>query len=120
MKDANELRNGLANFYGTDGYHFNPLYRWMNYTDGVKFFAGNAGNGAYWLLDILGTELKTLSSIVDFLHIKFIVANCAGDIEVEDGNGQALWCRSLDYTDCPEGVWEFYLTNDVLLLPSEY
>lgn len=119
MKDATELQNALNNFTGTEEWHYNPLYKWMVYTDGVKFFAENAGNGAYWLLDILGTELRELAKKEDFLHIALFVGSTAA-ITVDDGNHNILWSKGLDWTDCPKGKWEFYLTNEVLLLPSEY
>lgn len=120
MTNPDELRAALSNFTGTEQYYFNHMYKWLNYTDGVKFFAENAGNGAYWLLDIIGTELMELAVIEDFLHIEFSSANDRGVINVGDGNGKILYTRNIDYTDCPYGNWEFYLTNGVLLLPSEY
>lgn len=119
MKDPAALRHALAIFTGTEGYYFNP-FRWMKYTDGVKFFAENAGNGAYWLLDILGTEMRPLTEKEEFLHIEFVVEDGHGTIHVDDGNDNELYGKNIDYTDCPEGKWEFYLTDNVLLLPSEY
>lgn len=120
MKDAFELRHELDYFTGTEGYHYNPMYRWMNYTDGVKFFAENAGNGAYWFLDIIGTEMRRLVEAEGFLHIVLRSENGAGEITVDDGNDNLLWSKTLDFTDCPEGKWEFFLIDDVMLLPSEY
>lgn len=120
MNNSSELRSSLTQFYGTEQYYFNPLYRWMKYTDGVKFFAENAANGAYWLLDIIGTELKALTKKEDFLNIVFNSANNQGVITVDDGNDNILYTRNIEYTDCPEGEWKFYLTGDVLMLPTEY
>ena len=37
-----------------------------------------------------------------------------------DGNGNDLFTKSIDYTDCPEGEWKFFFTGNVLMLPSEY
>ena len=120
MKDAEVLRYALANFYGTEGYYFNPMYKWMIYTDGVKFFAENAGGGAYWLLDIIGTEFKELQKSERFVHTILWVKEGEADITASDGNGKHLYTRHLDYTDCPVGKWEFYLTDKVLMLTSEY
>ena len=120
MKNPLELAHALAHYYGTEGYFFNPLYRWMKYTDGVKFFADNAGNGFYWGLDIIGTELRQLAKVEEFLSIKLIVSDDRAVLAVDDGNDNLLYTKHIQYTDCPEGIWKFYLINDVLMLPSEY
>lgn len=118
--NTQELKDGLVNFYGTENYHFNPLYPWLKYTDGAKFFAENAGGGAYWFLDIIGTELRELTRKEDFLNIVLTSWDNKARILVDDGNDNALYSRDIDYTDCPAGSWQFYLVNDVLMLPSEY
>lgn len=42
-------------------------------------------------------------------------------IAADDGNGNGyLYTRGIDYTDCPEGVWKFYLVDGVLMLTAEY
>jgi hypothetical protein len=110
----------LTQFYGSEKVYFNPLYKWLNYTDGVKYFLENAGGGAYWLLDIIGTELHALSRKEQFLSIKMTVADNEADITVTDGNDGKLYSRHIEYTDCPAGQWDFFLTNNVLMLPSEY
>ena len=120
MNDPHELSNALCGFYGTEGYFFNPVYKWMQYTDGVKFFAENAANGAYWLLDIIGTELKSLTEKEDFLNIEFVSLDNKGTIKVDDGNENPLYEKTIEYTDCPAGKWQFYLVTNILMLPSEY
>ena len=120
MNDTNELKMALAQYYGTEGYFFNPLYKWMNYTDGVKFFAENAGNGAYWFLDIIGTEFKLIAKVEEFINIKLAVTNNSAVLSADDGDGNELFSKIITYTDCPEGTWKFYLTNNILMLPSEY
>lgn len=120
--NAQQLQDGLAHFYGTENYFYNPLYRKLKYTDGVQFFALNAGNGALWFLDIIGTEVHPLAKKKgeEFTHVKLKSAGGKADITADDGNGNIFWQRHIEYTDCPEGEWGFYLTDDVLLLPSEY
>lgn len=126
MKDAQELEQALRQFTGTESYFKNPLYPKMTYTDGVAFFIQNAGHGAYWLLDIVGTEIHHLFSkkeefIVVILHVyPKACARFDARITADDGNGNTFWSRDLPFTDCPVGEWKFYLVNDVLLLPSEY
>ena len=121
MNDTIDLQSSLGQFIGTEQYHFNPLYRWLRYTDGVKYFAENAGGGAYWFLDIIGTELVSLARSQDFLTVDLKVhANESCDIVVTDGNDNELWRRLIGWTDCPVGDWRFFLQNNVLMLTSEY
>jgi hypothetical protein len=108
----------LSNFYGTEQYHktflFNPK---LVHTDGVKYFADEAG--AYWFLDIIATDIFTLTKDQPFLSIELQVKNGSATIFIGDGN-ETLETRSIDYTDCPDGEYHFYLTGNVLMLPSEY
>lgn len=120
MNNPNELTHALANFYGTEGYYRHNLNRSMLYTDGVQFFAENAGGGAYWLLDIIATEVMSLHKKEEFIHVIYTVTGSTGQIVATDGNEHTLFKRGIDYTDCPEGKWEFYLVNNTLMIPSEY
>ncbi len=113
----------LSQFTGSERVYFNPLYKAMHYTDGVQYFANEAG--AYWLLDIIGTEFfpKTLGRDPEwdsFLVIEVTVRDSAAVITVNDGNDNIFTTKEISYTDCPEGEWKFYLTDNVLLLPGEY
>lgn len=119
--DTITLQSELEQFIGTAGYHFNPLYWWLNYTDGVQYFAQNAGGGAYWLLDIIGTELQPLARKHRFMTVDLRVhANESCDIVVTDGNDSELWAKRVSFTDCPKGDWRFFLQSGVLMLTSEY
>lgn len=108
----------LRNFTGTEQYYVNPLYRWMKYTDGVKYFATKAG--AYWFLDVVGTELRDLASKEEFMTVDFIVRDGKGDILVTDGNDTVLWKRKTIVTDCPTGTYRFFLQHNVFMINSEY
>lgn len=112
------LTSDLAQFTGTEQYHFNPLYPKLKYTDGVKFFAQKAG--AYWFLDIVGTELHPHSSKHPFMSINLIVEDSAASIEADDGNGGWLYDRFVEFTDCPAGKYRFFLIDGVFMLTSEY
>lgn len=119
--DAITFQSQLEQFIGTEQYYFNPLYRWMKYTDGVKFFAENAGGGAYWFLDIVGTEFMQLARKEEFLTIDLVVReDQSAGIVVGDGNDNGLKTKMIEATDCPVGVWRFFLQHDVLMLASEY
>lgn len=109
----------LSQFTGTEAYHrtfmFTPK---LVHTDGVQYFAETAG--CFWLLDIIATEVYPLTKKEPFLSIKLIVANGAAQINVEDGDCEPLFVKKIAHTDCPEGTYEFFLTDNVLMLTSEY
>lgn len=109
----------LSGFYGTEQYHVQPLYRRMQYTDGIAFIAETCG--AYWLLDILGTEIHPkLEKWGGFLVIKLHTTDDSKmSITVTDGDYKKLYQKNIDYTDFPKGELELFMENDVLLLPSE-
>lgn len=115
-----DLQDGLSNFYGGDTLYKQPLYPRMKYTEGVQFFAENAGNGAYWFLDIVGTEIYHLyAKREEFINIVLKSDGRKALITADDGNGGIFWKRDIDFTDCPEGEWQFFLENDTLCLPAE-
>lgn len=119
MDNANQLKNELRNFYGSENWYRHWLNN-MTYTDGARFFAENAGGGAHWFLDIVATELMRYRQKEEFIHIVLKSEGGRAVIDSDDGNGRIFHSKRIDYTDCPEGAWEFYLTNGVLMLPSEY
>jgi hypothetical protein len=134
--------HGLAalmdSFYGgTDGRTRHPFKRDFIYTEGAKAVADLAG--AYWLLDIVATEvapicLKRWRDEEDgqsFLHFN-VEAGGKAELFVDDGMGKMSkkhWSRVINYTDFPMGNWTFYLFMDgvveypkevlVMLLPQE-
>jgi len=113
------LSENLSQFYGTENYYktfvFNPKLR---HTDGVQYFADTAG--AFWLLDIIATEIYRLSAKHDFIAIDLDVNNGKAKITADDGNDHRIFQKNISYTDCPNGAYRFWLTGDVLMLPSEY
>jgi hypothetical protein len=112
------LRADLSAFIGTEQWHRHALNRHMLVTDGVNYFAETAG--CYWFLDIVATEVMTLQTQHPFLVIDLDVASNKADIRASDGNDLVLFERHIHFTDAPDGLWRFYLTDNVLLLPSEY
>lgn len=112
------LRADLTAFIGTETWHRHALNRQMLLTDGVVYFAETAG--CYWFLDIVATEVMALQTQHPFLDILLDVHEGEADIHVSDGDGLKLHRRHIHFTDAPDGPWRFYLTDNVLLLPSEY
>lgn len=116
--DPKDLSNELAQFTGTETWHRHPPNRECLYTDGVKYFAEQVGG--YWLLDILATEFFELQHKAGFLSIALKVAGRQADLVIEDGNDNELARKHIEFTDCPEGEWEFFFTDNVILLRTEY
>lgn len=112
----------LGRFVGTSQYYFHPLYAWMKYTDGVKYFCEHAGNGAYWFLDIIGTELKKPASMNSMLWVNLMVSGDEASIYARNGSsqGRLVYNKNIPWTDCPPGKYLFYLQNGVFFLQSEY
>lgn len=123
MNDEAELLCALNQHTGTNRYFRHPFNRSCTYTEGVKAFAEQAGNGAYWLLDILMTEpaiLRTMRAD-GFLIIELIVVGHGATLTAKtDTHEPPIYRRAIDTTDCPQGTWSFYFSRDVLMLPSEY
>jgi hypothetical protein len=121
--DSDELSQQLqANFYGTQAWYRHGLNRNLLYTDGVQFFAENGGYaGAYWFIDKVAFDYWPLLKTQDFLSIRLTVdVDSKATVTVDDGNSHVLKTDPIEFTDLQPGIWKFYLTDNVLLLPSEY
>ena len=121
MNDGTDLNNQLRHFTGGDSIYHHGLVKSFNYTEGVRFFAQNAGYGAYWLLDILATE-AVITQHLNARGFALVLLKVTGQTAVltvaNDSDAPALYTRNFTFTDCPEapvternanGVWEFYL-----------
>ena len=112
------LQADLTAFIGTETWHRHPINRSTLLTDGVVYFADQAG--AWWFLDIVATEVMRSHRMKPFLVIDLDVASDKADIRVSDGDDNQIYRRHIHFTDAPNGLWRFYLTDNVVLLPSEY
>ena len=140
MKNAQELRQKLAHYTGVNQVYCHSLVESFNYTTGMRAVFQHAGNGAYWLGDIMATEPSIRHAVmkegfcvallqVDGNRAVFSVARDY-DEHAEDGSklDSVYFTLAIDLTDFPEGTWKFCLTytrvgdsNVVLaLLSSEY
>lgn len=109
------LQQDLQQFIGTEHWYKVPLSS-ICITDGVKYFADKGG--AYWAVD----DIVATSMILDqpFLSVKVISKDSKATIIYEDGNYKKLRERNYPFTDLPDGTYEFYVTDNVMLLTSEY
>lgn len=127
--DKHDLKAGLAHFTSSETVYFHSLNRRINYTEGVRFFAQNAGGGAYWLLDILATQPEILKAVATH-HFCVVVLKVqdskatltvARDYCESAGTFEEVgYTRDIEFTDCPEGEWKFYFIDNLILLPREY
>lgn len=120
MFDTHNLtREDLAQFIGSTCHYRYPLTG-LRYTEGVQFVADKGG--AVWLLgDIAAYQLDPSIRFDPFQHWKLKVAgDKTARLTCENGNGKVILEQKIDYTDFPLDEIAFFLTDNVLMLPSEY
>lgn len=115
---ATQLETELRQFSGTENYYKQWTGEFV-YTDGVKYVADKYG--AYWLLDVIASwqvEEKVKKEL--FQVWQLTVQGNRGIVEMFDGDTKtAIAKQIIPYTDFPCLI-KLYLTDGVLLLPSEY
>jgi hypothetical protein len=111
----------LGGSEGRTRHYFNPR---LIFTEGVKAVADAAG--AYWLLDIVATEVAPIclrmweqeQEHMAFLHVQ--VAHEGATLWLDRDMGEPrLWERRIEFTDFPTGNWMFYLAIDGIVDPSQ-
>lgn len=102
-----ESRNGMNEAFRLT--MFGPIV----FSDGAKEALDAAG--AYWLADILATEvapkLKNDINIgkASTVLVGVVVKNRKADIKVTDSDDGPVWfSKKIDYTDFPEGDWMLF------------
>lgn len=112
-----ELERNLPQFTGTEGYA--KYHGGLLLTDGVVYLAQNAG--CFWLLDIIWSVQSMVKvKREEFQSWKCTAKNGKAVVECTDGNKNVLYTQKVDFTDIPLDEVTLYLTNNVILLPSEY
>jgi hypothetical protein len=110
----------LANFTGSENWYQHWLGKVL-FTDGVKFVADGAG--AYWLIDEIAinqTRPKVRAEEFQVWVLKVDLEKRKGVLSCDDGNGNVVFTKRIEYTDFPLPEIRFYCTDGVILLPSEY
>jgi hypothetical protein len=114
-----ELKAGLSMHTGTTRW-FRHWSRHFTYTEGVQYLAEKAS--AYWLIDLVASWCPHPS----IRHEEFVVwkltvrPDRTAVVIADDGNGKELTRQDIPWTDFPLDEVDLYLTDDTLLLPSEY
>ena len=128
---AATLKGELAHYCGGDQPYKHSLNPKFCYTAGTRYFAQKAGDGAYWLLDILATEPKIKQLVTDegFALVTLSVnSENSAVLRVRSDSDEApIYYLSVEYTDCPEGDWKFYIEEAhiggsfvmLMMLPNE-
>ena len=120
MTDNNPLAD-LGQFTGTAQWYRHGLNRSLLYTDGVQYVAEKAG--AYWLVDEIALaqayvpQVKAEAFQLWRLTVK---EDSTATLACEDGNGNSVYAKEIPFTDFPKQGIRFYVSNSVIMLPSEY
>ncbi len=118
---SNQLVGDLRQFTGSEHWYRHGLNPAVLYTDGAKHVAEIAG--AYWLLDEIALAQRftpTVKAEPFQLWRLTVLADNSALLACEDGNGRAVYCKTIPFTDFPAPGIELFCCDGVILLPSEY
>jgi hypothetical protein len=65
-------------------------------------------------------SIREVISVEDFVNIEMTAKDRQANVAMDDDNDKVIYEQTIEWTDCPEGVWKFYLEGNVLLVPSEH
>jgi hypothetical protein len=112
----------LQQFTGSE-----TLYKhWLglHFTEGVKYLADQAE--CYWLLDAIASHQPDLKPDPDLKHFQvwLLQVDCHRGLLTcwsdSPGQGNPSVYQGIEFTDFPLPEIKLYLSEGVLLLPSEY
>src|ERR1700722_10206989 len=109
----------LRQFTGSENWYRHGINRNVLFTDGAKHVADVGG--AYWLLDeiaIIQPRDKRVAA-EEFQVWKLAVRpDRTATLTCDDGNGDIVFTKEIEYTDFPLDEITLYFTNNVIHLPS--
>lgn len=113
-------KEDLHQFTGTEQWYRHYFFKWITYTDGVKYLADHAG--AYWLIDELAYAQKFLRKLPEQrLQVwKLKVKDGKGILSCTGDNETVIYSKRIPFTDLPLDEITLYFANNVIHLPSEY
>ena len=118
MEEEKLTKEELSNFTGTEQYHRLTILP-LNCTDGIAYVAEKGK--AFWLIDAIASyQTKEFQNKYPFQVWTLKVKDNKGMLHASDGNDNLIQTQSIPYTDFPLKEITLYLTDNVLLLPSEY
>ena len=122
MNDTKPLnKSDLSQFTGSENWYRHGINRKITFTDGAKYVA-DAG-GAYWLLDeiaIIQPYEKAVAAEEFQVWTLNVRADQTATLSCEDGNGNVVFTKEIEFTDFPLDEITLWFANNVIFLPSEY
>lgn len=106
----------LSGFYGSEHLYFHPLFKGINYTDGVQYLNKVCG----WIVTDILSVLKFKVTGAEFVAITFKKNGKGGSVVYDDGNGKVLYKQVYEIADIDLDEVKFFFTDGVLMLASEY
>ena len=110
----------LGNFTGSETWYRHWLGKSL-YTDGAKYVADRGD--AYWLLDEIAinqTRAKVKAEEFQVWTLKVDLEKRKGVLTCDDGDGNVVFTKRIEFTDFPLPEIKFYYTDNTILLPNEY
>lgn len=113
-------KSDLAQFTGSEQWFCHGLARKVLYTEGAQYVAENGG--AYWLIDeIAFNQAVPIVAAQEFqVWLLTVYADKSATLICDDGNGEAVFTKCIEYTNFPLPDIRLYFVNNTILLPSEY
>jgi prepilin-type processing-associated H-X9-DG protein len=120
MSEARLSEADLRQFTGSDQWYRHGLNRNVLFTDGAKFVADQGG--AYWLLDEIALAQRYEKAVAaNEFQVWTLTVNAdrAARLVCEDGNGNTVFAKRIEYTDFPAERITLWFENGTIYLPSE-
>jgi hypothetical protein len=112
----------MRQFTGSEHWYRHALNRKVVFTDGAKHVADHGG--AYWLLDEIALiqpfEARVAAEEFQVWTLKADVLKHTGTLTCEDGNGNKVFEKALEFADFPLPEITLWFANNTIFLPSEY
>ena len=112
----------MRQFTGSEHWYRGTLNRKVVFTDGAKHVADHGG--AYWLLDEIALiqpyDKRVAAEEFQVWTLKVDLVRKTGILTCEDGNGNKVFEKALEFTDFPLPEITLWFTDNTILLPSEY
>jgi hypothetical protein len=121
MKEQKLTKADLAQFTGTEQWHRHSMVRNVYYTDGIQYIAETGE--AYWLInEVAFLQQKPQIAKEEFQRwiLQVDLDQSTAILSCDDGNGRILHSKKISYTDFPLDEIKLYVSQNVILLPSEY
>lgn len=111
----------LAQFHGTDHWYRAPFSKTITFTEGVHYVAEKGG--AVWLLvEIVLAQTSTPRVAAQEFQVWTLTVHDdrSATLTCEDGDYHRVFSKTIPWTDFPLPQMTWWLTDNVILLPSEY